>query len=195
MDEAVKERLIGAAILVAIVVLVVPALLTGPRSPEQSGSPATAGLRSMEIEIAPSTPPEDPVLPVAEPDAVTTPAETAPDVRPDLPAVESPASATVPAATGSTDAGREEEQQAGPAEPSPASWAVQVAALSSRDSAAAMVDKLKGRGYPAFLLEYRADGRVLYRVRVGPETQRERAESLAARLASSGYPGSVVSHP
>jgi DedD protein len=57
------------------------------------------------------------------------------------------------------------------------------------------VGELRGRGYPAFIVEYRADGRVLHRVRVGPEQDRARADALAARLAKDGYPGTVARHP
>ena len=59
-------------------------------------------------------------------------------------------------------------------------WAVQVAALSSGDAAAKLAADLKAKGYSAFVLEHRADGRVFYRVRVGPESKRERADALAA---------------
>jgi cell division septation protein DedD len=36
---------------------------------------------------------------------------------------------------------------------------------------------------------------VLYRVRVGPEQDRGRADALAARLAKDGYRGNVARHP
>jgi len=47
----------------------------------------------------------------------------------------------------------------------------------------------------AFLLEYRASGKVLYRVRVGPEQDRARAEEIAARLAKDGFQPVVARHP
>jgi len=194
MDDAVKERLIGAAILVAIVVLVVPALLRGPHGQRQAQDPAAAGMRSMEIELAPVTPPEEQVVQTEDEAA---PAETMPETRTEVPAVEATAPAAAqaePAPTPPAAAGAQVDET-GASAAEPGSWAVQVAALSKRDSAAALVEKLQAGGYRAFVLEYRADGRVLYRVRIGPETQRERAESLAARLASDGYPGTVVAHP
>jgi len=76
-----------------------------------------------------------------------------------------------------------------------AAWAVQLAALSNQDSASKMVSDLKTRGYAAFILEYRSGGKVLYRVRVGPEAQRERAVALAARLEGEGFKTAVVTHP
>jgi DedD protein len=72
---------------------------------------------------------------------------------------------------------------------------VQLAALSSQDSATKMVADLKSRGYSAFIVEYRASDRVLYRVRVGPEAQRDRAAALASRLQGEGFKATVVPHP
>ena len=45
------------------------------------------------------------------------------------------------------------------------------------------------------MLEYRASGQVLYRVRVGPEQDRKRAEEIAARLAKDGFEPVVARHP
>ena len=37
MDRRVKERLIGASILVVLIVLIVPELLSGPKPPARPG--------------------------------------------------------------------------------------------------------------------------------------------------------------
>jgi DedD protein len=56
MERRVKERLIGATLLVALIVLVVPEMLSGPRQP--SAPPLTAGLpaptRSVSVDLATS---------------------------------------------------------------------------------------------------------------------------------------------
>jgi DedD protein len=57
------------------------------------------------------------------------------------------------------------------------------------------VAELQKRRYSAFILEYRASGQVLYRVRVGPEQDRARAEEIAARLAKDGFQPVVARHP
>jgi len=47
MEVRVRERLVGALVLVAIVVLLVPAVLKGPdRAPEATGGPVN---RSVEV--------------------------------------------------------------------------------------------------------------------------------------------------
>ena len=74
-------------------------------------------------------------------------------------------------------------------------WAVQLGAFSNRAKAEQLVAELRKRGYAAFVLEYRATGQALYRVRVGPEQDRERAAEIAARLAKDGFQPVVARHP
>jgi DedD protein len=72
---------------------------------------------------------------------------------------------------------------------------VQLGAFSNRAKAEQLVAELRKRGYAAFVLEYRATGQALYRVRVGPEQDRERAAEIAARLAKDGFQPVVARHP
>jgi DedD protein len=207
METAVKERLVGGAILVLLVVLIVPAILTGPRElplPELDGEGPT---KTVEIDLGGSRPAVDtgqealadqPVIPPAPtglPETAPAPAVASQATQAPQPAQEMPAAppgAAIAPAPGPV-------QASPPAQPEPATsdsaWAVQLAAFSSQDSARKMVADLKSRGYSAFVLEYRADNRVLYRVRVGPEAQRERAAALASRLQGEGFKATVVAHP
>jgi DedD protein len=81
------------------------------------------------------------------------------------------------------------------AAPAATAWAVQLGAFSNKAKAEQLVAQLKERRYAAFVLEYRATGQVLYRVRVGPEQDRARAEEIAARLAKDGFQPVVARHP
>jgi DedD protein len=195
MDTAVKERLIGAAVLVVIVVLVVPALLSGPPPPAEPLAPAAQDTRVVEIdltgkddepgEVGPPAQMEMPG-PGADEPLAAPPAGTSPEpaLPPDARPAESPAkSAMEPVAPPATEA------------PAPGGWAVQVAALSKPDAANQVAADLKKKGYPAFVVQHRTDDRVLYRVRVGPEAQRETAEALAGRLREDGFKTAVVSQP
>jgi DedD protein len=200
MDTAMKERLVGAAILVVLVVLVVPALLSGPRPPpaQEPVSQEAADVRVVEIDLASGS-----ARVTGETGEVVDPAATPPPtVTAEPAAVVSPQPGTAEPAAGGEAALPVRAAPAPPAEeagvPAPSSgsgWAVQVAALSSREAADRMAAELRQRGYPAFVLEYRADGRVFYRVRVGPEASRERADALAGRLQGEGMKTSVVAHP
>ncbi len=192
MEIRVRERLVGALVLVAIVVLLVPSILKG-RAPAPQGSPDQPTKR-VEVPVEPEAkaPADDVLVPEPElpdaplPIAVSPPRDSAPakpGLSPERPA-EKPPEATRPVkppiATGTSEA--------------PA-WAVQLGAFSIRAKAEQLVAELRKRGYAAFVLEYRATGQVLYRVRVGPEQDRERAAEIAARLAKDGFQPVVARHP
>ncbi|NEX20537.1 hypothetical protein G3480_09475 [Thiorhodococcus mannitoliphagus] len=68
-----------------------------------------------------------------------------------------------------------------PAEGVP-SWVVQVASLGSSASATNLADKLKAAGFTAFVEKAEVRGKTFYRVRVGPEVNRDAAERAAAML-------------
>jgi DedD protein len=199
MERRVRERLIGALVLVAIVVLIVPSVLTG-RDPEPAETPAAEKRRVVvPTGQGESAPPEEvfvpePELPsAAEPppaDDAAAPRESRTAREPSEPVRERPAPVAAAPAKPAT------RPPAAPAPPAgtPA-WAVQLGAFSKRDTADGLVATLKRRGYAAFVLEYRAQGKVLYRVRVGPEQDRARAAEIAARLAKDGFDPVVARHP
>jgi cell division septation protein DedD len=63
---------------------------------------------------------------------------------------------------------------------------VQVAAVSKQDDAAALVDALKKKQYPAFVAANSSTDK-LFRVQVGPFTEIRDAESMRTRLINDGY--------
>jgi DedD protein len=75
-------------------------------------------------------------------------------------------------------------------------WVVQIGSFGDRNNAENEVKDLKEKGFPAFLSRYVNNKKaVLYRVRVGPEKDRSRAEKLAESLKKAGVNGQVVAHP
>lgn len=202
MEVRVRERLIGALVLVALVVLLVPAILKG-RAPETAAEPA-AQTRRVEVPLASTAQaPDDEPAPATVPEL----ADAAPGMAPSLAEARAaaPDAAPVHAEPPSEPAPREvsaaapapkaESAPAPPPSPAATGWAVQVAAFSTRSKADQVVSELRKRRYSAFVLEYRASGKVLYRVRVGPEQDRARAEAIAARLSKDGYQPVVARHP
>jgi DedD protein len=186
MEVRVRERLIGALVLVAIVVLLVPAVLKGPESaPEGSPGPEK---RSVVVELDEAGPPAQ--------DEVLVPEPPAPQPLPT--ASESATGGESPVATGPVPAVTTRASEAPPAGgaaiETPA-WAIQLGAFSTREKADSLVANLRKRGYAAFVLEYRGSGRVLHRVRVGPEQERERAVAIAERLRKDGFQPVVAPHP
>jgi DedD protein len=210
MEVRVRERLIGALVLVAIVVLLVPAILKGRDPPPEAASDTasdTAPVKRIELPIGDAVPePEEQVL-VPEPARPAPAGEAAATEAPatEVPAAKAPATPDVPLApppprvTAKQPAPRPEPKDPAPppaATAAPATaWAVQLGAFSSKAKAEQLVAELRKRRFAAFVLEYRASGQVLYRVRVGPEQDRARAEEIAARLRKEGFEPVVARHP
>ncbi len=208
MDSRAKQRLTGAIILVALFVVLVPELLTGPNpgaAPENA--PAEQGLRSYTIDLdAPpnSAPTENPpatpavALPpvAANPMSESMPGNPGGAATPD--AVETPKPET--AAPAPTPRVSEPPTPVVTPAPPPAvapkpergSFAVQLGSFGSKDNADRLVRDMNAKGFHAFLAPITSGGRELYRVRVGPARDRASAEALAAQLRRIGQTGSIV---
>ncbi len=194
-----KERLTGAIILVALMVLWVPELLTGPiRSAPRAVSVAPSAeeppLRSYTINLADdahsrstgatSSGPQQPTpLEAAAPRgsgaAQSGSAESALPAAPALvvPARSAPVSTAAPAlAAMSVAAG---------------SWVVQLGSFASRANAERLARQVRAGGFNVSVSRASA-GRRLFRVRVGPAHDREAASQLAAKLRAAGHDGSIV---
>jgi DedD protein len=130
-------------------------------------------------------------LPVPEPpasaarSAETAPAPAIPETR-TVPAVPEPR--RTPAApeprTAPSATPKPALAAAGP-KPVPAgtsAWVVQVASLGSSEAARKLQDELRGKGYSAFVEQAVVGGKQYYRVRVGPEIDRAKADRVASKL-------------
>lgn len=75
-------------------------------------------------------------------------------------------------------------------------WAVQVGSFSEHENATSLRNELRGAGFAAFEQRVVSAGESVFRVKVGPEMNRFRAEALQAKLRSQkDLNGIVVSHP
>jgi len=199
--------LIGAAVLVALAVLLIPELLSGrkavePVAPEGAGP---RGTRTFTIELgqAPGQASRTPTTSTLPSPAATTvnaahvPTDVGRDAAPEqVPARDAtppqPASATVDTAPAAPAAPRAEPKPP-PASSAPSGgWAVQVGAFGSAETANKLVKDLGGAGYRAFVSPVNRGGKTLYRVRVGPEGDRAGAEQLVPRLKARGLPTTIV---
>jgi DedD protein len=202
METRIRERLVGAIALVAIVVILVPELLTGPRtSAPPAKSDAAAPLRSVTIDLTTGergTIARPSAAPAAEDAAVTHEASAAapPPASPLTapPAAPSPSPASAPSTLESVPSATTIPAAAATAA-GPQGWVVQLGSFASRDNAERFASSLRSKGYAAFVAEFRGSGRVLFRVRVGPEQDRTRAEAIGARLAREGHRGSIAPQP
>lgn len=69
-----------------------------------------------------------------------------------------------------------------PSADDPYTWVIQVASLREYDRAYSLVQDLRDKGFPAYLQEAEVDRKLWHRVRVGPEIERRRIESMASSL-------------
>jgi DedD protein len=186
MDRALKERIIGAAVLVVFVVLVVPVFLDGP---PQSGEivservplPGQAAERETRTVVLERDRDEPVPVAAAEPQA-----------RP--PQQSGPESQTEPEPEPVSVARSEPRPEPG-TEPEPGKPAAQLGSFGNQQNAERLAADLRKQGFAAFLSQLSTDSGQLHRVRIGPQKDRESAEAMAARLAKAGHKGQVVPHP
>lgn len=162
MDTPLKQRLIGAIVLVALAVIFLPMLVKGP-APDSG------------VANVPITAPEAPAdgqfqtreLPLVAPAGGAT-------------GLQGAASSTAPL----NEAAATPADAAAPADTSPAvaagNYAVSFGAYASQKDAEAVIAYLKRSNLPGFSEPATINGRQAFRVRVGPYADRAQAE--AARL-------------
>ncbi len=199
MERALKERIIGAAVLVVIVVLVVPVFLDGP--PDHAGIvtetvllPGQDGQATQTVVLDRDR--SEPVPTASSQAQKATPVVSKPASPP---AQEQPAPGPVTTkAPTKTEPARDEAPtpKAAPPAVSPTGmWAVQLGSFANKDNAERLAADLRKQGYAAFLSQLANDGSELHRVRIGPQKDRDGAEAMAARLLKAGHKGQVVPHP
>lgn len=199
MEQRLKQRLIGAVVLVALAVIFVPMLLQGPVERHPTDIPIEIPPKPAVNTTPPTPAAEQPVAPVASaPFTPSQPADAAadPSSTPEpQPEQTEPTVAEAPAPTAPVSA--QEPLDTASRTPSDlAAWAVQVGSFGTESNARGLRDSLRKKGYTAYVESIKANGNTFYRVRVGPTAQREEAERLQAALAKKeSMKGLVVPHP
>jgi DedD protein len=176
MERRFKERLIGAIILVALVVLLVPEILSGPHHGATLPTPdPEPRLRSYTVDVAHiATAP-----PAPEPSRATSPA---PEPAPVPIAPSAPVAAPVPAPPS-------------PVVRSPAAtawWTVQLGNFASKAHAESFVRQLKSEGFSAYIAPIGAGGAQRYRVRLGPIADRSTAAGIMAKLQAHRHASTLL---
>lgn len=173
VDEQVKKRLVGAAVLVSLAVIFVPMLFDD-----------TVRIEPPLLQTRIPNPPEP--APLAFESGVVKDVVVAPP---------SPAQAPPPKVTASP-APPANDTQAPAAKIGLRAWVVQVGSFADRKNAMQVVKKLRAAGFDTFLEEAQVSGKTVFRVRVGPEADRLRAQALVPQIkAAVGLDGSVRRYP
>jgi DedD protein len=71
-------------------------------------------------------------------------------------------------------------------------WWVQLGSFASEQNAQGLARKLRDRGFSIDVSKVRSGSRDLYRVRAGPERNRDAATALRSKLAAAGTQGTLV---
>ena len=185
MREGAKKRLTGAVVLVALAVIFVP-MLFEPESLETVPSvqpaiprpPAFEPVGRSEVFLGPQDSGvgggRESGARVSQPIALP-PADEPVSSRPNVGQGTPPPAAAKPTAVPPPGTPREVKEAL-------PSWVIQVVSVPTAAGADEMVSKLLAGGFSAYVEPAQANGKATYRVMVGPELDRARAEQTAARL-------------
>lgn len=199
MDRQLAQRMVGAACLLALLVLVVPAILDGnPDSGATITHPTvddSIDLRTHTIRLdGESREPPVPTSRQAAPTADPVPPE--PAASPSEPVVAVPPALEEPAREPVRELAKEPVAMVGaPAEPNQGEggdWIVQLGSFSQRANADRLAADLKRKGFSASVQGGGGTSGNLFRVRTGPVADRPAAEALTVRLATAGFKGGRV---
>jgi len=204
MEQKLKERLVGAAVLVAVAVIFIPIIFTESQDTEViSGS---------NIPEKPETNFNSRIVPVIESDDEVTSTPIDPGNieseniesgknNDDLIIEQKMVAEKVISASENNAEKQSMEQMAttvveGSTTVGLSAWIVQLGSFTEEDNAQSLNTKLRKAGYPSFVEPIKKDGKNSYRVRVGPEIKRSEADSLLKKLKEKmQLDGIVVSYP
>jgi len=168
MDHDLKQRIIGAVVITALAAIFIPMLFDEPV--DESG-------RTMsELKIPP-----------------------VPDMSPDSRLKSTPGSIDEVLSSRQNESlegtGLDHGEAAGTAgnQPKFVRWVIQIGSFSQRENALSLRDQLKKQGFKAFVDSRELPGKgTLYRVRVGPELDKQRAEELRNKIDAMNQIHSIV---
>ena len=185
MNDMLKQRLVGALILVALGVVFWPIIFVEP------------GQRSTMEQVRIPPPPMIDTAPIESPDQEglrASPAESGGEEAGEAfieDIIESPATtATVaePAAPDPAMTAESHTREVPPERPAldsrgvPVAWLLQVASVSSAAKADELRDQLLVTREQAFVKKFTQSGKVFYRVYVGPNFERAQLEKIQADI-------------
>ena len=177
MGEGLKKRLLGAAVLLGLLIILAPALFRGGNN-----HPLVVGELSQATQLQPPPVPDFVDHLDVAPEVVNVvplPEESAP-VSVDRANKEAPES--VPPTPGVDDTGHLK------------AWTLQLATFADKNNARKLVQKLKSEGYSAYQKQFiNPQGKSLYRVYVGPEVRPDELQQLRQVIDKSmGLEGIIV---
>jgi len=186
-----KVRLVGAAVLVSLAVIFIPMILDGREVTEQF-------IESSNIPPKPDRDFVSKVIPLVPETPKPKQEVVAPVINPQQAAKIAMASDTKdkPAPEKTDKQNKVASKLASETRTGISAWAVQIGSFSSKKNAYTLRDKLRDKGFAAFVETLYEQDTPSFRVRVGPELKKELAEKLQKKVANV-YKGKtfIVKHP
>jgi DedD protein len=183
VEQALKQRLVGASVLVVLAVIFLPLLFDGsgmakPTAPLSLDLPDASAENTVTITLKPKQV-------KAKPKAVTKPIVVKP--KPAAKPVQIVTSVIEPKAPVKPTVTAKPVVKAKPIKPvikasAKEQFVIQLGSFGQRSNAQTLRDKLINSGYKSFVESSGQGSSKVYRVRVGPESSRERAEAIRIKL-------------
>jgi DedD protein len=203
MHQRLKERLVGAAVLVIIAVVFIPMLLTGPIDSD-SITETNIPERPTEKFNSKLIPLNDSLNPIIDDEESISETTNKNEINDEVESEASKESTSAPEVEVNAkdeklvvekDAADQQkiisDKQVGLT-----AWVVQLGSFSAKVNADKLNLSLRKAGFPAFVEPLTKEGKTSYRVRVGPEILRADADALLKKIkAKMKLDGIVLSYP
>ena len=196
MEQKLKERLVGAAVLVAIAVIFIPIVL--------NDSPEIELISGSNIPEKPETTFNSRIIPVIENDKKALLNTVEPESigseeiqnNNEQDIVAEKVVSDHDKIADDISANKEAIEDEVKVDVGLSAWIVQLGSFTEEDNAQSLNEKLREAGYPAFVEPLKKNGKISYRVRVGPEIRRSEADLLLKNLKDKmKLDGIVVTYP
>ena len=211
MDIALKRRLVGASVLVALGVIFIPMLLDGPTEPgrrevavdlpdeptrerrripitppprNEPAEPESRNLRPQPVEVQRAEPPATKPLQETEVAVVEPTGSAEGEDSPNSIAEVNSTSQPTTVSSPLAEPPRAQPTQVAAAEPSRGTggWVLQLGSFGNAANASKLVQRVSAAGYNAYQESVQVGGRTLHRVRVGHWREKDEAASAGNRL-------------
>ncbi|HEV2322277.1 MAG TPA: SPOR domain-containing protein [Gammaproteobacteria bacterium] len=174
MEIGMKERLIGAVVLVVLGIIIIPLFLKG-------SSPDNGASQSVTLPPSDSTAPQQQYTLALSPATAAAGAALAPAAATAVP--QQPVLNPVPVQKPVVhDIPRKPSRVAAQAPAPQGKWVVQAGSYGSEANAGKVVSTLTQQGFHAYISRFSKSGHTFYRVRVGPYADRAAADKAVAAV-------------
>ena len=194
MPQHLKERLVGAAVLILIAVIFIPIFLTGPvddKSITKTNIPERQ-IRKFDSKIIPIIKDVSPGTQINDGFELLEKLPI-PDNKKN---VKSRLEAELISTEESSFKKLKSDKIVKDKQVGQASWVVQIGTFSSKDNADKLIIRLKKLDFTAFVQPLEENNGVVYRVRVGPELLRTDADALLKKIKeNTKLDGMVLNYP